>query len=122
MSKDLKTDKLIERLEQLTGKKVVIEGEEAAKPRLNQFGSMTQLNDHFKAKDFVPSAEIFHVGKYKYEFKKAKPESIDSMKLIHSSSNSLEFVYVCKSAKSTISFNYSVGDGLAKPGSATLTK
>jgi TusA-related sulfurtransferase len=114
----------IERLSKLTGKHVVLSEAEEAKPTTlpNQANSMAQLNDRFKAKEFVPTKEIFHVGRFKYEFKKAKPESVDFISLTSSSREKLEVVYTCKEAKSTITFTYNIGGGLVQPSKVTLEK
>jgi hypothetical protein len=83
---------------------------------------MAQLSDRFRSKEFVPGKEIFHISAYKYEFKRVKPESIDSMKLLQTERGKLEVIYVCKKAKSTITFFYTTGDGLLQPSRVELQK
>ena len=113
MSVDSKLDQNIKRLSELTGKQVVLS---------NSFNSMAQLNDRFKAKEFIPNKEIFHISRYKYEFKRVIPESLKSIELLEARREKLEVIYVCKEAKSTITFTYNIGDGLMQPSKAELEK
>lgn len=126
MSKDSRVKEMMKVISKLTGKEVFLSEAEETDSKVsdlpNQLNSMAQLNDRFKAKDFVPSKEIFHINRYKYEFKKAVPESINSMELLEKTASLLQLVYVCKEAKSTITFDFTVSDGLIKPGKATLEK
>lgn len=124
MSNDLRIQKMLSHLSNLTGKDVFLrEANEIEVTNLpNQMNSMAQLNDRFRMKEFIPTKEIFHVGRYKYEFKKATPENIDALTLIETPSNSLQLIYVCKEAKSTITFDYTYGDGIVKPSKVTLEK
>jgi len=126
-----KTQAYIKRLKQLTNKDVVLVEAEDNKDKeqkvdlsklQNQFMSMAQLNDRFKAKDFVPGKEIFHISVYKYEFKRIKPESLDSIKLLQTERTKMEVIYVCKKEKSIITFFYTTGDGLLQPSKAILEK
>ena len=130
------TQEYIKRLEELTNKNVaLIEADEPVKKDeeekeqevkldalQNQLGSMAKLNERFKTKEFVPSKEIFHLNRYKYEFKRAKPDSLDSVKLLSKDRGKLDVVYICRKEKSTVTFTYTTGDGLLQPSKAVLEK
>lgn len=118
----MEVEGLIERLEKLTGLKVALIEKEVAVPDSRKFNSMAQLTDHFRSKDFNPEKEAFAISRYKYTFKKAKPDDIDSVKLLQKGKHTLELIFSCKEAKSTITFYYSITDGILSPNKVVLVK
>lgn len=102
---------LIERLQILTGKKIVLEQQEKT------FNSITQLTNAFKARDFHPGAEdAFQVGGVAYQLDSVAPADFSMAALLKAKNQPAEVIYAnSENLAKPIKFSYKITDGLIFP-------
>ena len=102
---------IIESLEKLTGKRIVLEAKSHT--------SMSALQTSFKAREAIPGrAEIIKIGKWEYELEAILPKTIDTVDLLVSNGGTIEIIYkpVTEGAdKGKIKFEYRITDGIITP-------
>lgn len=107
-------DKLVESLEKLTGRKVMLQE--------GQFNSLTHLRRCFKARDFTPTGQDFAIGKTKYKWSSSVPDTIRAVDLLKSQRDPIKLIYICDKDENKLVFIWKTVDNMLVPNKVVVQR